>query len=142
MFVGVGVVVTNTCTVNARLTQLLSHDGRRVALVSRDRRHLTDVNSSYSLLAVVKGPADLRALESTNIRSASLFVTIAPIRDAGVASDVLTGGLNTGHAITHISGPRCVRPRTRRFFGRLNVDGLVCPRVLTTMSVGGKLGVD
>lgn len=127
---------------NARLTGLLSQRGRSVVLVSSSRRGLATLDSGFSLLAIATSPSSVSNLGRMNIGRTSLFVTIAPSRDEGVATYVLTAGLKTGGAITHVSGCRCLLPGGGRFFRGLNMSSLVCPRVLTTGRVMSSVHVD
>lgn len=138
----VGVVVTKTKTMNARLTGLLSSRGRSVVLVSRGRRGLDGLSSGFSLVAIGTSPASVSNLGGTKITNTSLFVKIVPRRDHGVATYVLTAGVKTGGAMTQVSGCRCLLPGRGRFFSRLKMRSLVCPRVLTTGSVMSTVGVD
>lgn len=134
--------MTKTKGMKARLTGLLSNRGRSVVLVSRSSRGLRGVNGGLSLVLIGCSPASVGKLGRTNMTNTSLFVTIAPSRDQGVATYVLTAGLKTGGAITHVSGCRCLLPGGGRFFTGLKIRSLVCPRVLTTQRVMSTIGVD
>lgn len=134
--------MTNTNTMKARLTGLLSNRGRSVVLVSRSRDGLDTVKGGLSLVAIGLSPASVGKLGRTKITKTSLFVKIVPSRDHGVATYVLTADLKTGGAITHVSGCRCLLPGRGRFFTGLKIRSLVCPRVLTTHSVISTMGVD
>lgn len=129
---GVGVVVTKTNRMKARLTGVLSRRGRSVVLVSPGRRHLGFAGSDVRVLPVINGPASVQSLRRTNVEGTSLFIDIAPRRAAGITTDVLTSGLKTRGALTHVGGCRCLLPGGGRLFRGVKVSSVVCPRVLTT----------
>lgn len=111
-------------------------------LVSSSRRGLDTLDGGFSLVAIATSPSSVSKLGRMKMGRTSLFMTIAPSRDQGVATYVLTRGLKTRGAMTHVSGCRCLLPGGGRFFGGLNMSSLVCPRVLTTGRVMSSVEVD
>lgn len=103
-------------------------------VVSDGRGGLEFTVSHLSVTYIAKSNTSTRMLGRTSITRTSLIVTYASTSRYGVLDYLVTEGLNTERAVTHIHGPVCCH-RVKLLGRSLRLDVTMGPRLVITSRV-------
>ena len=129
------IVIAGAGAVGIHLSKLLSTENHDCVLIDDSEERLSNMDSSYDIMAINDSPTSIKALKDAGVGSADLFVGVTRYESRNITACTLAHALGAKKTVARIDNYEYLSPQNQPFFHDLGIDSLVYPEVLAAADI-------
>ena len=133
------IVIAGAGAVGIHLSKLLSTENHDCVLIDDSEERLSNMDSSYDIMAINDSPTSIKALKDAGVGSADLFVGVTRYESRNITACTLAHALGAKKTVARIDNFEYLDPTRKELFERMGINSLIFPEVLAAIDISNGL---